>query len=353
MRLEDKLDKLKNYFQDVKVIIAFSGGADSTLLAKIAQECSTEAWAVTVDNGAMPSSFVHNAVEIARKIGIHHLVLEEDLLENPNFASNPPNRCYLCKKSIHGRISEILSEKGFDFVADGTNFTDLFEDRPGVEVNYRGNIKMPLVEVGLSAMEVRELLNDMEISYSPFTTCLATRISSGSFLTMNKFKRIDYAEKLLRKLSDTELLRVRDEDGTAVIEMDYCDLLDNQTLSYVDSELKAVGFKKVTLDLAGSHQHKNDLVIHKPCQGDKKRIMFEIELPYLVDLEKSYEGLKELGIVKCSLDMGVAQIKLDEINVTLFSKGKIVVRGVKNRDGAENILHQLMPQIRRKLEDSY
>jgi uncharacterized protein len=201
----------------------------------------------------------------------------------------------------------------------------------------------------LSTREVTALLKDMKISYSPLTTCLATRIPSGSFLTKKKLRRIDYAEKFLRNLSGTELLRVRDEDETAVIEMDYTNLLDNQNLPYIDSELKAVGFRKVTLNLAGSHPHKEDLIIYKPCQDEKNRMMIETKLPYSVDLEKSYEGLKQVGSVKYSLDMGVAMIKLDEINITLFSKGKIVARSVEDRNHAEDILNQLMPYIRRKL----
>jgi pyridinium-3,5-biscarboxylic acid mononucleotide sulfurtransferase len=349
MRLEAKIDQLKEYFQGHKVIIAFSGGADSTLLAKIAQDYSTDACAVTVDNGAMPSGFNDNTRKIAHQVGINHLVIEEDLLQNSNFASNHSMRCFLCKKTMHDKIGDILKEKYFDFVADGTNITDLFEDRPGVEVNYQKNIKMPLVEVALSAMEVRELLKDMKISYSSSTTCLATRIPSGSFLTTKKLQKIDYAEKFLKNLSGTEYLRVRDEDGTAVIEMDYTNLLDNQSLSFIDSELKSVGFRKVTLDLTGSHHHKKDMIIYKPCQDIKNRIMFETELPYQLDLEKSCEGLKKIGNVKCSLEMGVALFKLDESNVTIFSKGKIVARGVKDPTDAEAILCRLMPYIRRKL----
>ncbi|MDI9437299.1 MAG: ATP-dependent sacrificial sulfur transferase LarE [Euryarchaeota archaeon] len=347
MKLEDKFDQLKNYFQDHKVIIAFSGGSDSTLLAKIAERYSKEALAVTVDNGVMPAGFTKSAREIARKLGINHLIIEDDLLKNPDFSSNPPSRCYICKKNIHDRIGEVLQEKGFDWVADGTNLTDLFEDRPGVEVNYQENIKIPLVEVGLSSMEVKELLKDMKISYTPSTTCLATRIPSGSFLSMNKLRRIDYAEKFLKNLSDTDQLRVRDEDGTADIEMDYHNL-DNQTLSYIDSELKKIGFKKVTLNLAGYQTHKKDLVIYRPCQDSKNRIMFEAELPYPVDLEKSCEELKTIGTVKFSSDMGVALIKLDGVNITLFSKGKIVARNVKDRNHAEDILYQIMPHIRRR-----
>ena len=113
MRLEDKLDQLKEYFRGRKVIIAFSGGADSTLLAKIAQDYSAEALAVTVNNGVMPSGFNDNARKIAHQVGINHLVIEEDLIKNPNFVSNSPMRCFLCKNNIHGKIGKILKEKGF------------------------------------------------------------------------------------------------------------------------------------------------------------------------------------------------------------------------------------------------
>jgi pyridinium-3,5-biscarboxylic acid mononucleotide sulfurtransferase len=349
MKLEDKLEKLKNYFRDRRVMIAFSGGADSTLLAKIAQEYSEDALAVTVDNGVMPTGFTTIAREIAEKVGIQQLVVEKNLLNNPDFASNPPNRCYICKKSIHGSIGEIFQESGFDFVADGTNLSDLLEDRPGVMVNYEKNIKMPLVELGITAEEVRKALKDMGVSYSPSTTCLATRLPSGSFLTMKRLNRIKYAENLLKNFAGTEVLRVRDEDGTAVIEVDYTRLLDSQTLSYIDSELKAVGFRKVTLNLDGYHHHEKDMIIYKPCKDDKNRIMFETELPYLLDLEKSCEGLKQLGKVKCSLDMGVAIMEAEGKNVTLFSKGKIVARGVKDRDDADNFLSRVLPLIRRKL----
>ncbi|MEG3224508.1 MAG: TIGR00268 family protein [Methanobacteriales archaeon Met13] len=347
--MQNKLEKLKHYFLGYKVIIAFSGGADSTLLAKIAQDYSDDALAVTIDNGVMPEGFTKKAKEIAGKIGIKHEVIEENLLKNPSFSDNHPNRCYVCKDIFHSRIKDVLQEKDFDMVADGTNLTDLLEDRPGVLVNFEKDIKMPLVEVGLMSPEVRDILKDMEITYSPSTTCLATRISSGSPLTLKKINRIQYAEKLLQKLSGTELVRVRDEDGNAVIEVDYKKLLNSQTLFYIDSELKAVGFRKTTLNLGGYAHQKKELTIYKPCKDEKNKIMFETELPYLLDLEKTCKELKQLGKVKFSREMGLAMVEVGGKNITLFSKGKIVARRVKDQVDAENTLYQLLPLIRRKI----
>jgi uncharacterized protein len=350
MEIKEKLEILKKYLKDKKVLVAFSGGADSTLVAHAAHEVSKEALAVTLDNGVMPPEFTKNAEELAEKIGIPHKVVKEDFMLDEAFSSNPPKRCYVCKNRMYTRLKEIFEEGNFDEIVDGTNISDFMEDRPGIMVNYDKNIGSPLVKAGFTAEEVREALEILNISYSSSTTCLATRISKNSPITPKKINRINYAESLLKGLTGTDVVRVRDEDGDARIEVSNLEkLLNKGILKHLDSELKAVGFKRVTLDISTYGGSKKDLVIYKPCKNEKNRIMFETELPYQINIEKTCSELKKLGTVKCSVKMGIAMLKISGRNVTFFKSGKIVARQVVNREDAEKLLIEILPSIRRLL----
>ena len=218
MKIEEKLEKLKADLRGGHLLVAFSGGADSSLVAAVAQEVSKEAIAVSVDNGVMPSDCMKNAGKIAETIGIKHSIVKEDFLHDPSFKSNPPNRCYICKTKMYSKLLEIAENEGLT-VVDGTNITDLLEDRPGIMVNYEKNIKSPLVKAGFTAEDVKNVLEMLEIDYSKSTTCLATRISKNSEITPKKINRIIYAESLLKGLSGSEIVRVRDQDGVALVEL--------------------------------------------------------------------------------------------------------------------------------------
>ncbi len=349
MELETKLKKLKNYLKDKKVLIAFSGGADSSLVAHIASEVSKQSIAVTVDNGVMPSDCIGNAEKIAKAIGIKHYVIKEDFLNDESFRSNPPNRCYICKNKMYSKLVEIAKEDNLD-VVDGTNITDLLEDRPGIMVNYGKNIKSPLVKAGFTSDDVRKVLDTLNIDYSTSTTCLATRISKNSEITTKKINRVKYAESLLKGLSGSEVVRVRDQDGVALIELGNVEkLLNSGILNHVDSELKAVGFKRVTLDIGGYGNQTKDLVVYKPCKDEQHKIMFETELPYTINIEDTCQQLKTLGEVKCSVEMGIAMLEIEDRNVTVFKTGKIVARRVVDKDDAEKLLVQVLPSIRRNI----
>jgi len=349
MELEAKLGQLEDYLKNMKVLVAFSGGADSSLVAYIASKVSKESLAVTVDNGVMPSDCIGNAIKIAKAIGIKHSVVEEDYLSDESFRSNPPNRCYICKNKMYSKLMKIADEKNLE-VVDGTNITDLLEDRPGIMVNYGKNIKSPLVKSGFTVEDVRNALEILNIDYSKSTTCMATRISKNSEITPKKINRINYAESLLKGLSGSDVVRVRDQNGVALIELGNVDkILNTGILNHVDSELKAVGFKRVTLDIGGYGNSKKDIVIYKPCKDEKHKIMFETELPYTINIEETCKQLENLGNVKCSLEMGIAMLEIQERNITVFKTGKIVARRVVDKDDAENLLIKVLPSIRRNI----
>jgi pyridinium-3,5-biscarboxylic acid mononucleotide sulfurtransferase len=349
MEIKEKMDSLRNYFHGKKVLVAFSGGADSTLLALVAKEEAKEALAVTVDNGVMPPECIQKAEQIAGKIGITHQILKMNFLKDPAFGKNPPNRCYICKNKIYHQLKKISKEYHFDFVADGTNISDLLEDRPGIIVNIEKNIKTPLVASELTAPEVRTILHDLGIDYHPSTTCFATRIPAGRIITPKKISRIAYAENLIRNLTRLNLVRVRDDEGLALIEVeDVNKLIDKGLLSHLDSELKAVGFKKVTIAIGSYGNSEKEMVVYKPCKDEKNKIMFETELPYSINISETCQELATLGSVKCSSEMGIAMLEIDERNITFFEKGKIVARKVKDMEDAQKILVKVLPCLRRQ-----
>lgn len=351
MDLEQKIEEMKEYLKDKKAIIAFSGGADSTLVAKIAKDVCKEVTAVTVDNGVLPPDCISNATEIAKEIGISHEVVSYNLLENDAFKSNLPNRCFICKNQMYSKLQEVAKDKGIDMIIDGTNISDLLEDRPGIMVNYEKNIISPLVYAGFTDEDVRKALEKLNIHYSTSTTCFATRISRYSEITPKKINRISYAESLIKNMVRDGPVRVRDDNDIARIEVGNVEkLLNMGILNHINSELKAVGFKRVALDISGYGEPGKELVVYKPCKDEENKIMFETELPYEVDIKNTCSELKKLGSTKCSEQMGIAMLEIEGRNVTVFKTGKIVARRVADKEDAEKILIDVLPRIRRKLE---
>jgi uncharacterized protein len=348
MELDQKIGMLRDSLHNKKVIVAFSGGADSTLIAYIVKEVADNSLAVTVDNGVMSSECLEEAANIAKGIGIKHLIIKENLLENKYFSSNPTNRCYICRNMIYSRLEEILKDYKFDFIVDGTNITDLMEDRPGVQVNLEKKIKTPLIQAGLTSEEVREYLNNLKLEYHPSTTCLATRIPTGLEITPKRINRISYVENILRNITGLKKVRVRDHDGLAIIEVENLNkILNRGIIGYLDSEFKAVGFERVMLNIDEYRPSNNDLIVYKPCKDEKNKIMFEIELPYQISILDTCKALAELGDVKCSEDIGVAMLEAEGSNITIFKKGKIVARRVKDQKEAQELLIKILPFIRR------
>ena len=350
MELSQKIEKAKELMKGKDLAIAFSGGADSTFIAYMAKKVANNVLAIIFNNGLMPSKFLNDAQKIAESIGIEYKIINNDFLKNEKFIENDSKRCFICKNIMYSKIKEIAKENGFKTIVDGTNISDLLEDRPGILVNYENNILSPLVKAGIEKEEVFEYLTKNNLNYSKNTSCLATRIKTGTKITTKKINRINYAEDLLKNLAKQEIVRVRDISNTAQIEVEDIDpLLNKNTLKLIESEFKAVNFEKITLAIDTLAKTKKKIVIYKPCKDEANKIMFENELPYEIDIKKTCSELENLGKVKCSEEMGVAMLDIDGKNVTLFKNGKIVARKVQDKEDAQAILIEVLPLIRRIL----
>ncbi|MDR2623400.1 MAG: 7-cyano-7-deazaguanine synthase [Methanobrevibacter sp.] len=350
MSTEEKIEKVKDILKGKRIVIAFSGGADSVLLGHIAKKVSEEIMAVTFDNGLMPSNFSDEVSEIAKTIGIKHVLVEEDLLKNKNFSKNGMNRCLICRNLMYDEIKKIATRNNIDVIVDGTNIDDLMENRPGIVVNYEINVLSPFVKVGLGKDEIVEYLKKNDMAYIKTTTCLGTRIETDSKITKRKINMIRYGENLLKSILKTDELRMRlIFDDMALIELvDLEPILNKSKLDHINSELKAVKFRKVVLNIEPQIKEKKEL-IYKPCKDEANKLMFENDLPYKVDIKRTCEELKKIGEVKCSHEMGVAMLDIDGRNLTLFEKGKIVARRIKDKEDVQNLLIKVLPLIRPKI----
>jgi uncharacterized protein len=336
--------------QGKNLVIAFSGGADSTLITYLAKKVANNVLAIIFNNGLMHSNFLNEAQKVVQSLKTEYEIINDDFLKNEKFIENNSKRCFICKNIMYSKIKELATEKGFETIVDGTNISDLLENRPGIMVNYKNNILSPLVNAWIEKEEVIEYLTKNHINYSKFTTCLATRIKNKEKITNKKINRINYAESLLKNLTKNEIVRVRDISNTAQIEVEDIEpLLNKNTLKLIESELKSVNFEKITLTIDTQTKTKKEIAFYKPCKYEDNKIMFENELPYEIDINKTCIELEKLGKVKCSEEMGVAMVDIVGRNVTLFKNGKIVARKVQDKEDAQFILIKILPLIRRTL----
>jgi len=238
------------------VLVAFSGGVDSTLVARLAhEELGERAVAVTAGSWAHPQRELRDARRLAQEMGIRHIVVAVDDDIRDLFARNPRDRCYHCKKVIFGRLCAMARELGLRHVADGQNLDDVGDYRPGAEAARELGIRSPLREVGFTKEEIRRASRALGLATwsRPSLACLASRFPYGSAVTPDRARRVDAAEEFLRERG-LDQVRVRYDGQTARIEVDAEAIprLARQPLrDEVVARLRALGFKSVALDLQG------------------------------------------------------------------------------------------------------
>lgn len=271
-KAEVKLRMLKGMITEMdSVLIAYSGGADSTLLLKMALDIlKGNVLAVTARAPIFPSSELTAAEEMAHQLGARHLFVETGVLDDPRFSSNPPDRCYICKRGLFLRLKELTREHGLREVIEGSNQDDLGKYRPGLRAAQEIGVRSPLAEVGLSKAEVRLISQEMGLPIwnKPAQACLVTRFPYGEHLTREKLKRVERAEAFLRSLGLGQL-RVRNHGALARIEVpkgDMTRLVSERSLEIVD-KLKELDYTYVTLDLEGYRTGSMDEMLKESKHG--------------------------------------------------------------------------------------
>lgn len=259
---EKKLVQLKELFSQMdRALIAYSGGVDSTLVAKIAYDVlGNRALAVTAVSPSLLPEELIDAEEQAAEIGIKQELVETQEMENPNYTSNPINRCYFCKSELHDTLKPIAIARGYGYVVDGVNADDLQDYRPGIQAAKERGARSPLAELGVSKLEVREISRLLGLRWwdKPAQPCLSSRFPYGETITVNKLRRVGRAEIYLRKLG-YQNLRVRSQEDMAKIELPpekIKQFVRDIDLSALVTEFQKLGFMYVTLDLEGYRSGK-------------------------------------------------------------------------------------------------
>lgn len=238
------------------VIVAFSGGVDSTFVLKVAHDAiGDRVLALTTTSPTMPDQDRLTALEMAQRIGARHLVVDSNELEIPGYAQNPLNRCYLCKHNLFTVCEAKARDLAIDEIVDGLNLDDLNDYRPGIQAATEKRVRHPLVEAQLTKAEIRELSRAVDLPTwdRPASPCLSSRFPYGTEITPDGLRKVEQGEQVLHEMG-FRVARVRYHGDVARLEVESREiprLLEAQVREKIDKALKEIGFRFVTVDLKG------------------------------------------------------------------------------------------------------
>ncbi|MFB3739292.1 MAG: ATP-dependent sacrificial sulfur transferase LarE [Candidatus Velamenicoccus archaeovorus] len=256
--LVDKLEALEGWFAGAeRVVVAYSGGTDSTLVAAVATRAlGDRALAVTAVSPSLPPGEAAEARRVAAQLGIRHRTVRTHEAEDPRYLANGPDRCYHCKTELYTVLGRVAAEAGRGaWVVSGANVDDLGDVRPGLRAAREHGVRHPLVEVGLTKAEVREAARRLELPTwdKPASACLSSRIAFGMMISVEELARVGRAERLLKDLGFRQC-RVRVHGELVRIEVEAPELprlADPAVRERVVEGLRSLGYRYVTLDLEG------------------------------------------------------------------------------------------------------
>jgi len=298
----DKLRSLEEIFRSYgRVLVAFSGGADSAFVLKVAREVlgKENVLAVIAKSPSLPASELEEARAVASEIDAPLVEIETRELDNPNYTANPVNRCYFCKTELYSHLAPLARELGFSHIVNGTNQDDLGDWRPGLKAAQENQIKSPLVEAGFTKKEIREASQQLGLSTwsKPQAACLSSRIPFGMDVTPERLEQVEQSEAVLKNLG-FEVVRLRWFDKNAQIEVGPDEtrifFQDAEIREKVFAQLKNLGFETVELNLQGYRTGR-----FNPTSSLRGGAFRHPEAP---------KGPKDLEILRFAQDDGVRQV---------------------------------------------